>query len=229
MAKYFWKMGIRKLAVIYVSDPAGADAVEGLLIPMWTKMGGEIVAVEPHEAGLTEYGPHLSRIKAKNPDAIYNISTGTEMAYIVKGARELGLTCPIHVVDWNHDYQAIAGKTSENVYCCNDLFDPTNPNPLTQRFVKDFEKRWSEPTDFYSANQYDGVHIHAELIKRVVAKGGNPLDGAQLESAIWDNPRFDTVYGGKLEFLKNGTVKKAVVISKIEGGKSNVLERVVQE
>lgn len=226
MLNFFWKMGIRRLAAIYISDPAGEFPMQQVLKPEWTKMGGTVVAMEPHEPGITDFSAQLSRIKAAKPDAIYDISTGQDQAYIVKGARELGLTCPMHVADWSADFQAISGKTSENVYVCVEYFDRESPNPSTRKFVKNYEARFGEPPDFFSANYYDIVYVIAELIKRVVAKGGNPLDGAQLESAIWDAPKFDTVYGGKLELLRDGTARKALVIFKIIDGKLTLAERV---
>jgi branched-chain amino acid transport system substrate-binding protein len=226
--KYFWKIGIRRLAAIYISDPAGEVPAQEVVKPTWTKWGGTIVAMEPHEPGMTDYSAQLARIKANNPDAIIDISTGQDQAYIVKGAREIGLTCPISVPDWTADFQTIAGKTSENVFVCVEHFDRESTNPATQRFVKDFEARY-EPSDFYSANYYDAVYnIIAELVRRVVAKHGNPLDGAQLESAIWDNPSFDTVYGGKTILNRDGTVTKQMVLFKIVNGKLTFVEKAEQ-
>jgi branched-chain amino acid transport system substrate-binding protein len=99
--------------------------------------------------------------------------------------------------------------------------------PLTQAFVKDFETKWKEPTDFYSANYYDAVkHIFAELIKRVVKKGGNPLNGGELEEAIWLDPKFDSVYGGKMTLKRDGSVDKPMVIFKVVKGKLTFVKQV---
>jgi branched-chain amino acid transport system substrate-binding protein len=142
------------------------------------------------------------------------------MGYIVKGAREVGLTCPISVTEWTNDVQAIAGDTSENVFTCVEFFDRESSYPLTKSFVKDFETKWKEPTDFYSANYYDAVkHVIPELIRRVVKKGGNPLNGGELEEAIWLNPTFESVYGGRMTLKRDGTVDKPAVIFKVVKGK----------
>jgi len=215
----FWKMGIRKLAVIYTSDPSGDEPVNKVAIPTWTKMGGTIVAKEAHGPGMTDYGAYLARIKATTPDAIFNLDGGMDIAYVVKGAREMGLTVPISITTWSQDHQRIAGGTSENVYSCMEYFDRESSDPRTQQFVKDHEQKWKEPTENYAANYYDAVyHIIPELINRVIKKGGNPLNGEQLEQAIWSNPSFPSVFGGDLTFNRNGSVKKPIQIFKIEKG-----------
>ena len=167
--------------------------------------------------------------KSGNPDAIYDISTGQDTAYIVKGAREMGLNIPIAVAEWSGDYQAVAGKSSENVFACIDFFDRESKLPETQKFVKDFETKWKEPTDFYSANYYDAVkNIFAELIRRVVKKGGNPLNGGELEEAIWLDPKFDSVYGGKMTLKRDGSVDKPMVIFKVVKGKLTFVKQVTE-
>lgn len=229
MLDYFWKKGYKKLAIIFLSDPAGEVPAKNTAKPMWEKLGGEVVAMEPHQPGLTDFSAYLSRIKAKNPDAILVVSTGQDQAYIVKGARELGMKCPISVPDWTTDFQKIAGETSKNVFVCVEYFNRESQNELTKKFVEDFEKKWNEPSDFYSANYYDAVKfIIPELIRRVVKKGGNPLSGKELEEAIWDNPTFDSVYG-KMVLKKDGTVTKELVIFEIIDGKLTVIQNVVAQ
>jgi branched-chain amino acid transport system substrate-binding protein len=225
--KYFWDNGARRLGLIYLSDPSGEVPAKTTVIPMWTKWGGTIVAEEPHQPGLTDFSAYLTRIRAGKPDVIIDISTGQDMGYIVKGAREVGLTCPISVIEWTNDVQAIAGDTSENVFTCVEFFDRESSYPLTKSFVKDFETKWKEPTDFYSANYYDAVkHIIPELIRRVVKKGGNPLNGGELEEAIWFNPTFESVYGGKMTLKRDGTVDKPAVIFKVVKGKLTQIKQV---
>jgi branched-chain amino acid transport system substrate-binding protein len=229
MLSYLWKTGVRRLGVMYLSDPYGEIPAKDYIQPLWTKMGGTVIPMEPHQPGLTDFSAYLARIKSGNPDAIYDISTGQDTAYIVKGAREMGMNIPIAVADWSADYQAVAGKSSENVFVCVDFFDRESKLPETQKFVKDFETKWKEPTDFFSANYYDAIYnVIPELIRRVTKKGGSPLNGKELEEAIWSNPVFDTVYGGKMTFLKDGTVNKPMVIFKVINGNLTILERVSQ-
>ena len=226
MLKYFWDSGVRRLGLIYVSDPMGEGPIKEVLIPLWTKWGGTIVAEEPHRAGMTDFSAALTRIRAGKPDAIVDISGGQDLGYIIKGAREIGLTCPISVNEWANDAQTIAGDTSENVFMCVEFFDRKSSNPLTQNFVKDFETQWKELADWRSANFYDSVNIIPELIKRVVKKGGNPLNGGELEEAIWLDPEFQSLYGGKMILKRDGTVDKPRIIFKVVKGNLTQIRQV---
>jgi branched-chain amino acid transport system substrate-binding protein len=220
MLKFFWEKGIRRLGLVYASGPMGEGPANDVLIPLWTKWGGIIVAKEPNQLGTTDFSASLTRIRAGRPDAIVAISGGQDLGYIVKGAREIGLTCPIAVNEWSADFQAIAGDTSKNVFMCVEYFDSESSNPLTQAFVKDYKAKWNEEPEFFAANFYDAVkHVLPELIKRVVKKGGNPLNGEDLEKAIWLDPTFESVYGGKLTFNQNGTVDKPMIIFEVVDGK----------
>ena len=229
MLKFLWDKGVRKIGLLYVSDPSAIVPVNDYIKPTWTKWGGKIVADEPHQSGITDLNANLARIKAGNPDAIVNYSTGESIAYGIKQAREMGMNMPIVISDWMANYQTITGKTSNKTFNCVDYFDVNNPDEYTQRFVKGYEKKWKDPVDFFAANYYDAVMIFAELMKRVGAKGGNPMNGTQLEKAIWDNPSFKSVYGGELKLKKDGSVAKQMVIFEIVDGKQTVAQKVSGE
>lgn len=225
MLKFLWDMNVRKLGLVYVSDPSAIVPIEDFIKPIWTKWGGKIVADEPHQTGITDLSPYYARIKAGTPDAIINYSTGESIAYGVKQAREMGMDVPVVVSDWMENYQTITGPTSNNVYNVVDFFDRNSEDPYTQKFVKDYESKFTDQVDFFAANYYDGIMIFAELIKRVTAKGGNPMDGGQLESAIWDDPSFKSVFGGKIILKKDGSVAKQMVIFKVVDGKQQIAKK----
>jgi hypothetical protein len=50
--------------------------------------------------------------------------------------------------------------------------------------------------DFYAANFYENTLVMWEIIRRVLAKGGDINDGAQLDQALQDNLTVVSVYGG---------------------------------
>jgi branched-chain amino acid transport system substrate-binding protein len=229
MLDFLWEKGVRKLGLLYVSDPSAIVPIEEFVKPIWKKKGGKIIADEPHQSGITDLSPYLARIKAGQPDAIIDYSTGESIAYGIKQAREMGMDVPIVISDWMADYQTITGETSNNVFNCVDFFDKNNEEPYTKKFVTDYEKKWEDPVDFFAANYYDGVMIIAELANRVIKQNGNPLDGAQLEKAIWENPHFKSVYGGELRLNKDGSVSKQMVIFEIVDGEQTIAKKVVSD
>ena len=58
----------------------------------------------------------------------------------------------------------------------------------------------------------------AELLKRAKAKGGDYMDAEVMKAALYDNPKFDSVYGGQMFFKPNGVAQKRVGLFKVEGG-----------
>jgi len=228
--QYMWDKGYRKLAILSYQDPSGTMTRDDVVIPFWTKKGGQIVASEMNESTTVDFSAQAARIKAGKPDLIVLLQAGETSGYAVKGLREMGLKCPILATEWQDAATKAAGvEMSNDIYTVADFFDINDPLPLTQRFVKKYELQWGEKPDFFAANYYDGVYFLAELIKRVIAKGGNPLDGAQLDSAIWENPLFDSVFGGKMKFMKDGTVRKNAVLFQVTNGKSTIIGRLKPE
>jgi len=231
MIHFLWQKGIRKLGLIYIDNPAGIVPADDIIKPIWTSMGGTIVASLSHPPGLTNFIPHLTRIRNENPDAIYDISTGQDQAYVIKNAREMGLNIPITVPDWAPDYYEIAGTTSENVYIPGDYFDKDKTDTPTRKFVTEYEARWKESPEIFAANYYDTVYnLLSALIKRVIQKSGNPFHGNELERAIWEDPTFETIYGGKMKLNKNGTCSnKPMGIFQIVDGKKILIKQVSVE
>ena len=69
-----------------------------------------------------------------------------------------------------------------------DYFDADNPiSPLAKLFVDEFKAEYGEDPDFYAANFYENTLVMWEVIRRVLAKGGDINDGTQLEAALKDN------------------------------------------
>lgn len=226
--KYLWDKGYRKLAMVTHNDPSGTDARDQVAIPLWKKWGGQIVASEMNEIGVVDFSSQMARVKAAKPDLILMLQTGDTVAYAIKGARDMGLTQPLLTMEWLAPFPSIIGvERCSNIFTAQDSFDRTSNDPVAQKFIADYEKRFGEQAEVFSANYYDAVYnILAELIRRVTSKGGNPLDGGQLNAAVWEKPEFDTVYGGKMSFRKDGTVRKACCVFEVTKGKLNLLMRV---
>src|SRR3546814_13348647 len=100
---------------------------------------------------------------------------------------------------------------------------------MGQGFYEEYKKRHGEEPDFYAANYYEAVHVIAELIRRAKAKGGDSWNGARLTEALWEDPSFASVYGGKMRFQKNGVALKRVAILEVVDGTRSDERRVGNE
>jgi branched-chain amino acid transport system substrate-binding protein len=50
--------------------------------------------------------------------------------------------------------------------------------------------------EFYAADAYDDTFKFWQMVRDVIAKGGDINNGTQLQNALIANPTFPSVYGG---------------------------------
>ncbi len=218
--------GCKRLATIFYNQESGIT-INREATKAWKAMGGTVVKEALVATGQTDFTGEISQIRAAKPECIGIWSYGTDVGYTVKDIRRLGLTVPVAGVEFTPDALAIAGKAFEGYLTGLDDFDPDVASPATQQFVKHFRAKYGADAklDYYCANYYDLTYVLKELITRVQAKGGNPRDGAQLEAALKENPRFPTVYGGTMELRPDGSVVKPLSIFEVKDGKQVRLKR----
>jgi branched-chain amino acid transport system substrate-binding protein len=222
--QYLWDQGKRTMATIYANQTAPISINETAKA-YWKKLGGEVVSEQMHETGATDFTSEASKMRAKNPDVIGCWSTGLDVGYVIKAVRKMGIKAPICGTEHSGDMEKVTGEASEGYLFASEFFDVNSDDPWTKRFVTKFKELYGETADFYAANYYELTYILRDLIERVAAKKGNPLDGAQLEAAIWDNPKFKSIYGGTIEFNKDGTCTKPVVLFAIKEGKPVIVKK----
>ncbi len=218
--------GCRKLATIFYNQESGIT-INREATRAWKEMGGTVVKESMVATGQTDFSGELSQIRAARPECVGIWSYGTDVGYTVKDIRRMGMTVPVAGVEFTPDALAIAGKAFEGYLTGLDDFDPALDDPMTRQFVQHFHARYGADAklDYYCANYYDLTYVLRDLVTRVKAKGGNPLDGAQLEAALKENPRFRTVYGGTMELRPDGSVVKPISIFEVKDGKQVRLKR----
>ena len=222
--KYLWDMGYRTMATIYANQTAPIS-LNHAGTKYWKKLGGKVVSEQMHETGATNFTSEASIIKAKKPDIIFCPSTGLDVGYVIKALRKMGVKAPICGTEHSGDMEKVAGHASEGYLFASEFFDVKSDDPWTKRFVTTFKEKYGDDPDFYAANYYELTYILKDLVNRVVAKGGNPLDGSQLEKAIWDDPKFKSIYGGYINFKKNGTCEKPVVLFEVQKGTPIIIKK----
>ena len=222
--KHLWDQGARNMATIYANQTAPISLNDAAK-KYWKSLGGKVVSEQKHQTGATDFTAEASVIRAKNPDVIFCPSTGLDVGYVIKAVRKMGVNAPICGTEHSGDMEKVTGDASEGYLFASEHFDVKSSDPWTSRFVSKFKEKFDVVPDFYAANYYELTYILKELVNRVVAKGGDPNDGAQLQKAIWDNPKFKSIYGGYITLRKNGTCQKPVVLFAIKGGTPVIIKQ----
>jgi len=91
--RYARLKGARRIGFIVGTDATGQDAERGFDETMALPENREMTVVDREHFNLTDItvAAQLARIKAANPDLIFAWSTGTPVATVLRGVKELGL------------------------------------------------------------------------------------------------------------------------------------------
>lgn len=188
---------VKRLAVIGTEEN-GVETWQEKVPRIWPELSddGEIVATEIHDVGLTDFSSVIARVRSANPDAIFTVSFGDDLGYMVKQFREANVEVPIMGIEFTEQACEIAGETYDSYNFATDFYDVNNANPWNQAFVEAHRAEYGEDPEYYGANYYEMTFVVWELMQRVLADEGDPTSGADLQEALEADPVFKSVYGG---------------------------------
>lgn len=217
--------GAKKLAIVGTQENGVAGA-KTIAPAVWTQLtGGSVVANEQHDVGATDFSSIIARIKSAGPDAILTFSFGDDVGYLVKQLREANVKVPIMGIEFTEQAAKVAGATYDTYNFATDFYDPKNPNPWNKVFVAGHNAMWGAAPEYYGANYYEEVFFVWELVRRVVADGGDGTDTTALQAALEKNPTFKSLYGGdekttgEVKFNPTDhTISKPMGVFKVAGG-----------
>lgn len=221
------KPDAKKLAVIGTNEN-GVEVWKEKAPRIWPKLssGGTIVANEIHDVGLTDFAPIIARVKAAGAQAVFTVSFGDDLGYMVKQFREANFEGPIVGIEFTDQAAKVAGASYDTFNFATDYFDAESKNPFTALFAKAHIAEYGEPPEYYGSNYYEQVFVIWELIRRVIAKKGDPQDTTQLQQALVDKPEFYSVYGGDEKTVgtmafdvKDHSISKPMGVFGVKGGK----------
>ena len=149
--------------------------------------------------GGQDFSQVLPKIKDNEPDILLVSVYGQDPGSFHDQAATAGLTAIRIGFEFTPDgVTASKGSYDSNGYTfAYDFFDPTNPvSPLAKLFVQDFNAEYGEDPDFYAANFYENAFVMWEVMRRVIADGGDINSGDALDQALQSNLTVVSVYGG---------------------------------
>ncbi|MCI1857796.1 MAG: ABC transporter substrate-binding protein [Sporolactobacillus sp.] len=204
----------KKIAIVAENTDYGRGIVD-TFAKLFTKNGKLITNKEYYNVGQKDFNDQLTKIKAKQPDGIVIAGLVAEGALIAKQARSLGMAQQLYSFGGFMGKQPMElGGKAVNGLIHTDYFVPTANDPLTQRFVKDFKKKYgATPDSYYSAATYDAVNLYIDAVKE--AKSTDPQ---KVNKVLMGLKNKHTVMGD-ITFNKEGQATAEVWISQIKDGK----------
>jgi len=133
----------------------------------FTELGGTIVDELAYQKGVQDFKTHVTTLKQLNPPVVWVPGYFNEVGLIIRQAREAGFQAPFLGGDGWDDKELfnLAGPAIKGNYICNH-FDPGDPDPVVQEFVKKFKAKYNSTPGAMAALGYDALLAMADSVNR---------------------------------------------------------------
>lgn len=213
MAKFaIENLKIKKVAVLRDMKNDYSVGLAKYFNETFKKMGGSIVEDVEYGAGDMDFKAQLTKIRGKNPEALFVPGYYGDVALIARQARELGIKAPLMGGDgWDSPKLVeIAGKALEGSFFSNH-YSSEDKSPRIQEFIKEFQASYKVVPDGLAAMGYDAAMVLFDAMKR--AKDGS---SASVREALASTKNYPAVTG-IITINKNRDAEKSAVILKVAG------------
>ncbi len=201
------KLGIKRLAVIYLNNDFGVGAKNGF-ISEYTNIGGEVFMEEAFNQEETDFRSYLTKIKGKDTDTLYIASWGKQAGMIAKQAEEMGM-----------DIQFLCGQACQNPDLIKEggnavegLIFPYTYADKSASFYEDYSVKYGEEANQIAERMYDFLKISAKIIGDCGAENKECLLN-QLQSKEFN------ATSAKLKFDENGDPVEDMVLYVVRDSK----------
>jgi branched-chain amino acid transport system substrate-binding protein len=209
VAKVQAKWHAKTLAIIYGDDNAFTKTDGDLFKREFEKNCATVVDTETFHIGDKDFGPALTKIASKKPDAIAIGGLFPEATQIIAQAGKLGIKA--HMLGGNGlnstQMYKVAGPASEGVVVGAAWFIGSK-EPANLEFVKRFKAKYGTDPDQFAAQAYAGAQIVASLVKAGAVTKDEMLAGLKNFKTI------PTVLG-PVGFTESRDVKASPVVLQI--------------
>lgn len=216
---------MKRFVLVYVDDPLG-DGIRKELTESLPQAGGELIEALSVPATAQQFSGIAARVRAANPDVIYVASYGSQQSQIVKQFRDNGITQQLVSYTAFSIPEINALPEAKGALYTTQNVDWTSSDPVTKRFVDDYQAKHGKMPTAYIANYYNAVRLFG-LLAADLQKQGKPITGENLLAQRIETKTFDMV-GGKITFMENGTVVSPMQINEIDGEGGKVVSVVAE-
>jgi len=185
--RYLKERGLTKIGVV-ASNTGFGNGGKAQLEKYAPEYGIEILIAEVYDKEATDLTGVLTKLKAKEVQAVVNWSIEPAQSLVAKNLRQLGMTAPLlqsHGFG-NIKYVEAAGQAAEGIIfpCGRLLVSGVLPaghpqKRLLENYKKQYETRFKEDVSTFGGHAYDAFTILAEAIKRA-----GSADKAKVRDAI---------------------------------------------
>lgn len=204
----------RKPKLVAVVDDASAYG-EGLANEVEKTLQAAKVKVLPREKGnnkTTDWKAILTKLRGRNPDAIFYGGMTSTAAPLLKQGRELGIKATFSFGDGacEGEMAKLAGKATEGMLCSQAGIPA---EAASKKFLDAYKKKFNADPILYAPFTYDGANLLIEAMKKA--------DSADPKRYLPELQKISfTGASGPISFDEKGDRKDAeITIFTMKGGK----------
>jgi branched-chain amino acid transport system substrate-binding protein len=180
-------MHIKRIGVV-VGNTGFGQGGKAQLEKYAPEHGIEIAIVEVYDREATDLTGVLTKVKARNVEAVVNWSIVPAQSIIAKNMRQMGMTIPLFQSHGfgNIRYVEAAGEAAEGIiFPCGrllvaDVLPQSNPQKaLLMKYKQSYESRYGEDVSTFGGHAYD-----AFLILEAAIKKAGSTDSQKVRAAI---------------------------------------------
>lgn len=222
------KMGIKKIGVV-VGNTGFGKAGKKQLEKIAPEYGIKILISEVYDKKATDLTALVTKLKAKNVEAVVNWSIVPAQSIVAKNMKQIGLNVPLFQSHGfgNIKYVKAAGAAAEGIIfpagrlLVADVLPDSNPQKkVLLKYKNDYESRYKEAVSTFGGHAYDAFMILVRAIKEA------GLDKEKVRDAI-ENMKGFVGTGGIFNFSPtdhNGLDMDSFAMLTVKNGKFTLLE-----
>lgn len=187
-------LGYRKMVILAPNYQAGRDALAGFK----RTFKGEVTEIYT-KLNQLDFSVELARVRALNPDAVFQFHPGGAGINFAKqyGSSGLAKSIPMVVPVFSMDERMLAatGDVAEGVNVVSG-WNPQSDKPANQAFIQAFTAKYNRAPTMYAAQGYDTARLIGSALKATHGdlKNADAFRSA-LRAADFDSVRGDFRFG----------------------------------
>ncbi len=210
MGQYVQDKGYKRVYLMAPNYQAGKDSLAGF--KRYYK--GEIIGEVYTAINQPDYSAELTQLRAAKPDAVFVFQPGGMGVNFVKQYAQAGLMQEVPLFSAftveETTLKAI-GEAAVGAYG-TAFWTPDLDNPVSKRFVADFEKKYGYTPALYAAQSYDAALLIDNAIRAVKGK----LEDREGLRAALAKPTFQSVRGGTIRYNNNHFPIQSFYVYRVE-------------
>lgn len=217
MANYaFTTLGLKKAAIMREINSDYSVGLSKFFTAQFVKLGGEVVATFDFQTNDQDFNAQLTNLKATDATVIFAPGNYTEVALMVKQARQLGITLPVLGGDtWETPQLIEIGGAEVEGIIFSTFFD--KDHPLTDE-TKTFMEAWNKEYPGQEPAAVSALGYDAYLMAYKAMEAAGSSEPAKIQEALGKVKDFQGATG-VVNFDENRNAIKDAVIKTIKDGK----------